>query len=53
MDSYTNQEAEMALIGIALTNPDKVRLVTDTPEEIWYDQRSRAVHQCLKAMGYQ
>lgn len=51
MDSYTNQEAEMALIGIALTNPDKVRLVTDTPDEIWYDQRSRAVHQCLKAMA--
>lgn len=51
MDSYTNQEAEMALIGIALTYPDKVRLVTDTPEDIWYDPRSRAVYQCLKAMA--
>lgn len=48
---FYNLEAEQALIGIALNDADKVRMITDSPSDLFYDQKHRTIQEGMRALN--
>lgn len=48
--SYYNLEAEKALLGIAISSAEHVRLVTETSPDEFYDQRHKTIHTAICAL---
>lgn len=44
---YYDLEAEMSVLGAALQSPKCVKLVTETSEDEFYDNRHKILHSCM------
>ncbi|MBR6030107.1 MAG: AAA family ATPase [Clostridia bacterium] len=47
---YYNLEAEQCLIGIAISEPKHMKLVTETSADDFYDQRNKVIQAALRDM---
>ena len=50
-NAFYNVEAEQALIGLALQRPEAARMVADSPQDLFYDPKHKAIQQCITALS--